>query len=316
MTPTISIIMPVYNAEKWLPRCFDSILAQDVKDFEVITVNDCSTDNSLNIIQKYCDKDKRFVCINKHQNEGVDKAREDGLKKATGEFILFMDSDDTYEPHLFDKLIKVFSNHPHLNIVEFKFNQMIDGIKYPADYLVRKNPNNIYQIKDENILLATALWNKCYRTHFIKQYHLSGMPTRCQAGGEIPFHICSFLLAQEIYFLDFYGYNWYLNTTSLSHNKAKDKLFLTDTWKVLDFLKAELIRLNLYNEKEYHQYCTTILNWYLDEKFSLHYFFYEYYTTCKKLFKNWETKKLPPYGLFMWKKFRRKIKKVLFNKSK
>ena len=63
MTPTISIIMPVYNAEKWLPRCFDSILAQDIKDFEVIAVNDCSTDNSLNIIEKWRIMDKRKVGI-------------------------------------------------------------------------------------------------------------------------------------------------------------------------------------------------------------------------------------------------------------
>ena len=316
MTPTISIIMPVYNAEKWLPRCFDSILAQDIKDFEVIAVNDCSTDNSLNIIEKYCDKDKRFVCINKHQNEGADKAREDGLLRANGDFILFMDSDDTYEPLLFSKLIQIFSNFPHLNIIEFKFNQIVDGIKYPANYLVRKNLNSVYHVNNENILLATALWNKCYRTDFIKKHQLSGMPTRCHAGGEIPFHICSMLLAQEVYFLDFYGYNWHINATSLSHNKAKDKLFLSDTWNVLDFLKAELLRLNLYNEKEYHQYCTTILSWYLDEKFSLHYFFYKYYTTCKKMFTKWGTKKLPPYGLFIWKKLRRKIKKAILNKTK
>lgn len=95
MMPKISIIIPVYNVEKYLPECLDSVISQTLRDIEIVCINDGSPDNSLSILKDYAAKDKRIVLIDK-QNEGVGKARNDGMRVATGEFIAFMDSDDYY----------------------------------------------------------------------------------------------------------------------------------------------------------------------------------------------------------------------------
>lgn len=91
----ISVIVPVYNMEAYLRECLDSILGQTLTDLEIITVNDGSKDGSLSILREYEKKDSRMKVIDK-PNEGVGKARNDGLKAASGEFIAFMDSDDYY----------------------------------------------------------------------------------------------------------------------------------------------------------------------------------------------------------------------------
>ncbi len=104
MAPKVSVIVPVYNTAKYLPECLDSILSQTLKDVEVIAINDGSPDNSIDILKEYASKDDRLKIIDK-KNEGVGKARNDGMKAATGDFIAFMDSDDYYPtPQVLEKL--------------------------------------------------------------------------------------------------------------------------------------------------------------------------------------------------------------------
>ncbi len=91
----VSVIVPVYNVEKYLPECLDSIINQSLRDIEIICINDGSPDNSLDILNKYASEDNRIKIIDK-KNEGVGKARNDGIKTAESEFIAFMDSDDCY----------------------------------------------------------------------------------------------------------------------------------------------------------------------------------------------------------------------------
>ena len=93
----ISVIVPVYNMERYLRECLDSVLSQSLAEIEVIAINDGSSDGSLTILREYAAKDDRVRVIDK-QNEGVGKARNDGLNAARGEFVAFMDSDD-YHPN-------------------------------------------------------------------------------------------------------------------------------------------------------------------------------------------------------------------------
>lgn len=90
----VSVIIPVYNAETWLSRCIDSILCQTFSDFELILVDDGSNDSSLDIMKHYAQSDKRIVCVFAKKNGGASKARNLGLDKATGKYIMFADSDD------------------------------------------------------------------------------------------------------------------------------------------------------------------------------------------------------------------------------
>jgi glycosyltransferase involved in cell wall biosynthesis len=90
----ISIIIPAYNAQNTIKKCIDSVIKQTYQNWELIIVNDLSTDNTETIIQKYLEKDKRIVYVNKNKNEKTLKARIDGLKKMSGDFFTFLDADD------------------------------------------------------------------------------------------------------------------------------------------------------------------------------------------------------------------------------
>lgn len=91
--PAISVVIPVYNQERYVGKCIRSVLSQSFQDFEVILVNDGSKDMSLNVCQGYTEKDRRITIIDK-QNQGVAQARKDGVLKAKGDYIFFLDSDD------------------------------------------------------------------------------------------------------------------------------------------------------------------------------------------------------------------------------
>jgi len=90
----VSVIVPVYNVEKYLRQCLDSVINQTFKDIEIIIVNDCSPDNSLQIIKEYQQKDERIVLLDLKQNVGLGFARNAGMKIAKGKYITFIDSDD------------------------------------------------------------------------------------------------------------------------------------------------------------------------------------------------------------------------------
>ena len=103
MNPLISVIVPVYNVEKYLNRCIDSILNQTFKQIEIILVNDGSTDNSPTICDEYCERYENIIVIHKENNR-VAAARNDGIKIATGKYISLVDSDDWIEPNMLEEM--------------------------------------------------------------------------------------------------------------------------------------------------------------------------------------------------------------------
>lgn len=105
----ISIIVPIYNSEKWLQRCVESLVAQTYQDIEILLINDGSTDNSINICKKFAEDDQRVIVIDK-PNEGVSATRNLGIKTAKGDYIQFVDSDDYIEPQMCESLVKTMGN--------------------------------------------------------------------------------------------------------------------------------------------------------------------------------------------------------------
>lgn len=169
----ISIIVPVYNVEKYLEKCIQSVLKQTYKKFEVIFINDGSTDNSLDILKKYREIDERIIIINK-VNAGTGAARNDGLDRAKGEFISFLDSDDWYEQDYLEKLYKnLKTNNSDVAICNLK-------VVYENEKKVKNL--NIYSFQKINlkeepkkllrILEMPVLWNKLYKMEVIRKYRI------------------------------------------------------------------------------------------------------------------------------------------------
>ena len=122
----ISIVIPVYNVEKYLVDCLDSIISQNFSDWEVIMVNDGSTDHSDEIGKEYCEKDKRFR-IYEQSNRGVSAARNKGIELCQGEYVFFMDADDTILRNTLSDLYDVISR-TEADIVSFQY-QKIQNLK-------------------------------------------------------------------------------------------------------------------------------------------------------------------------------------------
>lgn len=103
INPKVSVIMPVYNAEKFLPKCLDSVINQTLRDIEIIAVDDGSADGSLEILRQYGDKDSRIKILTQ-QNKFAGAARNNGMKAASGKYLVFWDSDDFFEPRALEIL--------------------------------------------------------------------------------------------------------------------------------------------------------------------------------------------------------------------
>lgn len=111
----ISIIIPIYNAEKFLDRCLLSVLGQNYTNFEIIAINDGSNDGSLSVLQHYAESDRRIRIVDQ-KNRGVAAARNVGLAHASGDYILFIDADDWINPNMVSTLVKLIEETPEADI--------------------------------------------------------------------------------------------------------------------------------------------------------------------------------------------------------
>lgn len=105
MKPLVTIIVAIYNAEKWLPRCLRSILAQTLENVEVLLINDGSTDSSAGICDDFAAKDQRIKVYHR-QNSGVSATRQFGIDHATGDYLIYLDSDDFVDPSIYEKMYR------------------------------------------------------------------------------------------------------------------------------------------------------------------------------------------------------------------
>ncbi len=122
---TISILVAVYNAEKYLHKCLKSLLSQTLHNIEIICVDDASTDSSLSILNAYAKKDERIKVVHLSQNVGIAKARNAGLRISTGQYIAFVDSDDWLSEDACEKAFDVFTHYPLTDTVLFQVKKRL-----------------------------------------------------------------------------------------------------------------------------------------------------------------------------------------------
>lgn len=179
MSPQISALMTVYNGENFIEKTIDSILNQTFKDFELIIVNDASTDNTLNIIKKFNDSRIRIVELN--NNLGVGGAIIEGLKYVNGEYIAKVDADDIYHPERFQKQLKFLENNQGIDVVDsyisyFPNSKSVSNTPRYS-YLkntVEKQINSVFKIEE---IKKYLYWFVCithssimFRTNLLKKY--------------------------------------------------------------------------------------------------------------------------------------------------
>ena len=183
---TVSVIIPVYNVEKYLPECLDSLLAQTYPHWQAICVNDGSKDNSLQILQQYAAKDKRFSIINQ-ANQGLSMARNNGLKQAKGEYVYFLDSDDCLHPQCLEVASSCAEKY-QAEMVCLGFLKNKTGHIAPQKYELNKIKSKVTntplfcQTKHGKFRISFNVWTKLYKREllngleFIPKIHFEDYP--------------------------------------------------------------------------------------------------------------------------------------------
>ena len=219
MQPKVSVIIPVYNVEKYLRQCLDSVVNQTLKDIEIICVDDGSTDNSLAILKEYAAKDPR-INILKQYHGGTSIARNLGLQHAKAEYIHFLDSDDFVVPRIYEELSEYMDMHD-LDIY------MFGHYDYYSDQDIRKSfVNSIFQnyknkkIKIEDLIMNFLLScnNKIYKHSFINNNNTT-FPENIKIAEDAVFGaICAINKPRFDYVDKYYYYYRRENYSSITHN--------------------------------------------------------------------------------------------------
>ncbi|MDP2452513.1 MULTISPECIES: glycosyltransferase family 2 protein [unclassified Kaistella] len=178
--PVFSIIIPVFNVEKYIKECLDSVINQKFNDFEVILVNDGSTDKSASICETYKLIDPRINVIQQN-NRGLSDARNTGILVAKGLFLLFLDSDDYWNDNAFlGNLAKIIGSNPETDVINFgwtkyfQFKQQFveDTRDYSILQVIVMKPSDIIPSMIENDLFIASACNKCIRKEFVMKNQL------------------------------------------------------------------------------------------------------------------------------------------------
>lgn len=249
----VSIVIPLYNAEKYLNECLDSVLAQTHKNIEIILVNDGSSDSSEAICNKYMSENKGKICYIKKENEGLSSARHVGINAVSGEFFCTIDSDDMLDKEyialLLDSVIK--------NDADIALCSRIAFDEYSKKEM--PIPGNLVQVKkiDQEVLeseywkMALAYqmsdsWNKMYRTDFVKQSGIFHELDRKYNGTDLLFNHLLLLHMPTISTVHRSLYKYRIVKGSIVHRK--DKNLQGGFEKITLRLLEECTKLN-YNEK-------------------------------------------------------------------
>lgn len=165
----ISVVVPIYNVEKYLPRCLNSIIHQTYKNIEIILINDGSTDNSLSICEEYAKIDKRIKIITQ-KNGGLSSARNTGIEYSHGQYITFVDSDDEIETDMIEYLIDIIQNTDLAVCQRQYITEKGDKIKTNTKAKFRRIYGNKLCMKEFFLSkdIDTVAWGKLYKTNFFK----------------------------------------------------------------------------------------------------------------------------------------------------
>ena len=223
--PKISVIIPVYNVEKYLSECLDSVVKQTLRDIEIICINDGSTDNSLSILKEYASKDSRIKIIDK-ENQGQGYARKVGLDKASGEYILFCDSDDYYSELIAFEELYNYIEKVKVDVVIFNqirnyilegYIEKIGGIYPQKEKFSYLDMNNIFAFR------VTA-WLKLYSRTFLNSYEDWYFPKKIKYE-DMPFHY-QILTRAKMSYIDKYFYTYRLRAKStMTSYLSKERIF-------------------------------------------------------------------------------------------
>ena len=207
--PIVSVVIPVYNAQEGIKQCLDSLLNQTFKDYEIILLNDGSTDNTLEVIKSYASKNDCIRVIDK-ENEGVAKTRNKGIHLAKGEYIVFIDNDDFVDSDYLERFYNAIDQE-QLDIV-------LGGYKRVNQDLKTLFKQDLTQSEWSKYIIV-APWARIYRTSFLIDNEIEFFDY--PIGEDVIFTLSAYNLTEKIKIIEYNGYNWYFNEKSISNTSQR-----------------------------------------------------------------------------------------------
>lgn len=232
----VNVIVPIYNAEKHLKLTLDSLVNQTLDSYELILINDGSTDNSQEIIDAYKTKYPTLIRSYSKPNGGIAQTRNFGLHQVNSEYFGFVDSDDIVEPNMFEKLyISAIENKSDCVFSDFYWT-------YP-DYETRTNDGPYIDNKEIMIKMFATLWNKLYRTDFVKQLDIQFPDGYRYEDASFLYRLAPFIKKWSYVNVPFVHYRQTIGSITHNHNdRVKDMIHVFND--ILNFYKEK----NLYKE--------------------------------------------------------------------
>lgn len=247
--PEISVVIPVYNVEKYLKQCLDSVVNQTFNDIEIICIDDGSSDSSLDILNEYAKKDDRFKILTQ-ENKGPSYTRNRGIDTAQGKYLYFMDSDDYIEPESLEELYNIAESNS-TDCIIFKMINFDDetGEKYSSEYydmeflgeLVGDNVFSHKDIKGDLFFVAVSPQGKFFNLDFIRNIKF---PEDVIFEDNV-FFLEVLLKAERLYFYDKYLCNRRVRSGSLMTSKKNFTDYITVSNMMVDMSKEH----GIYNDE-------------------------------------------------------------------
>lgn len=279
--PKVSIIIAAYNIEDYIKRCLISCMNQSFKDIEIIVVNDGSTDNTLNIINKCKSKDSRIKIVDK-SNEGLIEARKSGFNIASGEYVLFIDGDDWINLSAIEILYNKAKEKDY-DIVSYNYLLKYDNGKeingWDSNIKIDEN-KNLLEVLFHNQICHT-IWSKLVKRNFIIDNGIE-FPSNISYGEDLALVYTLAMYNPTFTIINKPLYYYYQRSDSLDNNVSQKTLEII---KAVEFIKFQLTKKDLLDKyKEEYEYLVFIQTYYLRKE----YIFKNTNKISKQLHYNWK----------------------------
>lgn len=207
----VTVVIPVYNSEKYIARCIDSVINQTYQDFEIQIINDGSKDKSQEIIDSYTKKYPDKIISIEQENKGVAKTRNEAIKRSKSKYIMFLDNDDYLDRDYIEKYVN--------EIEKEELDVVIGGYKRPDE-----NGNIVKTLKLQDkewckFMIMTP-WAKIFKRQYLIDNDINFLVNNI--GEDNYFNFKAMLLTDKIKILDYIGYNWFFNNSSVSNTRQKN----------------------------------------------------------------------------------------------
>jgi len=249
--PLLTVIVPIYNVEKYLRKCLDSIVAQTFRDIEIVLVDDCGDDDSMAIAQEFAGKDKRIKIIRHAKNSGLGAARNTGLRNSSAPYIMCCDSDDFFEPEMCEKMIQgIETGNSDMAACGIRviYEPGTEGIKASDDDYYKIKFSGLCEMNDD-VRQRTdfSACNKIFRRTMLESNDIL-FPEGLHYEDAYFVNAC-FTVAKNIFFINEYLYGYVRRSGSIMNDTFTQKKGMSiDHLKVAILLNDFLIRRGVFEE--------------------------------------------------------------------